>query len=217
MAHFDFPKNLKPIETLDPRLRQPSVEVTKDLIGNKNFQQLLDDMIDYVYGHKRSKKNATDGKPNVIGLAAVQLGINLRVCVVDVALNMPDNLKDKYHEMRILINPKIITISKERDNDLESCVSCPEMWATVSRPKIITIDAWDRWGNKIRMDGKDWVAKLFQHEIDHMNGTLFIDRVLENKIHWVKDGEELKNYRTDEDWKKIVPPERYGFKKFIKD
>lgn len=213
MAKIKFPKNPAPVLTLDPILRQTSQEVSKDMINDPKFQDFLEDMIDYVYGHKRSEDNQLNGRPNVIGLAAVQLGVPLRVCVVDLALNM----ESEFHDMRIIVNPKIITVSKEKDADLESCVSCPEMWATVNRPKVVTIDCWDRWGNKMRIEGKADVAKLFQHEVDHMNGHLFIDRVSEEKIHWVKDGDELKHYRGGNVWHRIVPQEMYGKRKFLKD
>ena len=116
---------------------------------------ILDDMIDTV--------KAADG----LGLAAPQIGILRQIIVIDAD-----------EEMLEIINPEIIKTSGEQIN-VEGCLSCPDVWGYVKRPETVTIRAYDRHGNQYEMTGKDLLARAFCHEIDHLNGVLFVDKVVE--------------------------------------
>lgn len=116
---------------------------------------LLDDLIETLA--------ASDG----VGLAAPQVGILRRVAVV--------NVRDE-RGMIELVNPEIIS---EQGNQIgnEGCLSAPDEWAEVERPNIVTVKAFDRHGKEFTITGKELAARAFCHEIDHLDGILFIDRV----------------------------------------
>jgi peptide deformylase len=139
----------------DDTLHQPAedVEAITPEIG-----KLIDDMIETMY--------AAPG----IGLAAPQIGVPLRIFVVDVSLGRdPAALK-------VLVNPTFV----ERDGmqlEEEGCLSIPTFNATVVRPARVTIQGLDRHGNKYEQGGTGLLARALQHEMDHLDGTLFVDRL----------------------------------------
>ena len=100
------------------------------------------------------------------GLAAVQVGILRRVCIVDAG----DGLVE-------LINPKIVGQSGKQE-ECEGCLSCPNTWGITSRPMSVIVEAYDRNGNKFRIKGEDLKARAFCHEIDHLDGVLFTQKVI---------------------------------------
>lgn len=116
---------------------------------------MLDDMIE-------TMKEA-DG----VGLAGPQVGILRQIVVIDIE----DDILE-------LINPEIIKVEGEQIN-VEGCLSCPGVWGYVKRPETVTIRAYDRNGQLYEMTGKDLLARAFCHEIDHLSGVLFTDKVLE--------------------------------------
>ncbi len=122
------------------------------------IDQLIQDMIDTMY--------AAPG----IGLAATQVGVALRIFVVDISLGRdPAGLL-------VAVNPEFV----ERDGmqlEEEGCLSVPGFNATVVRPERAVVKALDRHGVEQRYEGKGLLARAFQHEIDHLDGTLFIDRL----------------------------------------
>ena len=121
---------------------------------DKKLAILLDDMYD------------TMQKSDGVGLAAPQVGILKRCVVIDVG------------EGRIeLVNPKII---KEEGSQIgqEGCLSVPGEWGEVERPKKVTVEAFDRYGKKFTMTGEDLLARAFCHELDHLDGKLFLDKVI---------------------------------------
>jgi peptide deformylase len=105
-----------------------------------------------------------------IGLAAPQIGCPLRICIVDLSAGR------RAEELRVLINPEFV----EREStqlEEEGCLSLPGFTATVLRPKRVTIRALDRQGREHFVEGKELLARALQHEIDHLDGTLFVDRL----------------------------------------
>jgi peptide deformylase len=131
---------------------EPVAEFTPDL------QQLIDDMIDTMY--------AAPG----IGLAATQIGVGLRVCVIDLSVGKRGG------ELLTLVNPEFV----ERDGmqlEEEGCLSLPEFTATVPRPMRVVVRALDRRGAPRTIEGSGLLARALQHEIDHLDGLLFIDRL----------------------------------------
>ena len=123
-----------------------------------DIQHLVDDMIDTMY--------AAPG----VGLAAPQIGIPLRIFVVDLSLGRePAGLK-------VMINPEFV----ERDGmqlEEEGCLSVPGFEATVVRPARATVKGLDRAGAEHQIAGTELLARALQHEMDHLDGTLFIDRL----------------------------------------
>jgi peptide deformylase len=148
---------IRPILTApDPRLKAVSkdVETVDDTI-----RALVDDMADSMY--------AADG----IGLAAVQIGVPLRVLVIDL------DQKDGNKNPVAYINPKIVWASDEVATFEEGCLSVPEIWDDVERPARIKAEYLDRDGNKQILEADGLLATCLQHEMDHLNGVLFIDHL----------------------------------------
>jgi peptide deformylase len=140
---------VKPIITLgDPRLRLKGEPV--DSFG-KYLHELLDDLTETM--------RAAPG----VGLAAPQLGVALQACVVEVS--------DQVHE---LVNPRIVRASGD-DRDLEGCLSLPGYVAYVTRREKVWVVAQNRHGKKIKVAGTGLLSRALQHELDHLDGKLYID------------------------------------------
>jgi peptide deformylase len=140
----------------DPALRQPceKVEVFDSDLGN-----LLDDLAQSMYAHKG------------LGLAAPQIGISARVAVVDV------DQREGQPRLIELVNPVIIESCKEGYEYEEGCLSFPEESELVTRPARVTVRAMDRHGQSFEVTGSELLATAIQHEIDHLDGVLFIDHI----------------------------------------
>ena len=106
-----------------------------------------------------------------IGLAAIQVGWDKSVLIYDIAP------RDETRELNVLVNPKIITQEGQILSENEGCLSVPDFRADVKRSEFITVEGHDREGNPIRLDAEGILAIVLQHEIDHLNGTLFIERI----------------------------------------
>ena len=141
--------SVRPIVLLgDPRLRLKGEPV--DSFGSY-LHELLDDMTE------------TMRKAPGVGLAAPQVGIALQACVVEVG--------DHLHE---LMNPRIVRASGD-ENDLEGCLSLPGYYAYVTRREKVWVVAQNRHGKKVKVSGSGFLARALQHELDHLEGKLFID------------------------------------------
>ena len=136
-------------------LHQPAASVEA---VTQELQQLIDDMIQTMY--------AAPG----IGLAATQVGIPLRICVIDLSIGRDPK------GLTVFVNPEFV----ERDGmqlEEEGCLSIPGFNATVVRPSSVVVKALDRSGTPFQLEGKELLARALQHEIDHLDGTLFVDRL----------------------------------------
>lgn len=139
-------------------LRERSKEVDRDFLLNVDTQKLMLEMIEAMY------KN--DG----IGLAAPQIGKNLRICVIG------EGADKKLEDDLILVNPVWEKTSKQTNVDLEGCLSVPGTVGKVKRFSRIYVTAWNKDGNKIEFEAKNFLARVIQHEVDHLDGILFIDK-----------------------------------------
>jgi len=110
-----------------------------------------------------------------IGLAANQLGKNLSVFVID------EKLAQEYDVPQIYINPEITEYSKDQDDLEEGCLSIPKYYVPIPRSKKVKIKALDEQGNKIKLKARGFLARVFQHETDHLNGIIIKDRVKKKK------------------------------------
>lgn len=108
---------------------------------------------------------------NGIGLAAPQVGLNKRFFVMEIEEN----------EVLYFFNPMIIGTSEELSTYEEGCLSLPEMYGKVKRPAIIEVQAWNRRGRPFKMEASGLAATCIQHEIDHLDGKLFIDYLSDRK------------------------------------
>jgi peptide deformylase len=122
------------------------------------LQALIDDMIDTMY--------AAPG----IGLAATQIGVPLRVCVIDLSVGKRGG------ELLTLVNPEFV-LRDGMQFEEEGCLSVPGFNATVARPATVVVRAADRTGQERTIEGTGLLARALQHEIDHLDGMLFLDRL----------------------------------------
>ena len=122
-------------------------------------QQMIDDMAATMY------------EAPGIGLAAIQVGWDKSLLIYDIAP------RDEKRSLQVLINPKIVTKEGQFLSENEGCLSVPDFRADVKRAADITVEGHDRDGNPIRMDAEGLLAIVLQHEIDHLNGTLFIEHI----------------------------------------
>ena len=148
---------VRPILTApDPRLQAVSLDVET---VDDEVRALVDDMVDSMY--------AADG----IGLAAIQIGVARRILVIDI------DQKDGKKNPLAFINPKITWASEETAVYEEGCLSVPEIWDDVERPARITCEYLDENGVKQTLEADGLLATCLQHEMDHLNGVLFIDHL----------------------------------------
>lgn len=148
-------------ESEDEILKKKSREVEE--IDDK-ILILIQDMIETMH------------KFNGVGLAAVQVGVLKRIVVIDI-------YDDK--GPIILINPEIIK-QKGTQTVTEGCLSFPNQFAQVVRPKEVTVVALNEKGEKIKVIGKDLLAQALVHELDHLNGELFIDKIIPGTLEIIK-------------------------------
>ena len=148
---------IKPLVLLpDPVLRAKS-EPIEDV--DDDVRTLADDMLETMYD-----------APG-IGLAAIQVGIPRRLLVVDCSK------EDEEKNPIVVINPEIVASSDERSTYEEGCLSIPDYYAEVERPAQVTVEYVDREGKKRQVEADGLLATCLQHEIDHLNGVLFIDHI----------------------------------------
>lgn len=133
----------------DERIRRKCRPVTE---FNARLGQLIDDMAETMY------------KENGVGLAAIQVGILKRVVVMDVGEGLIE-----------LVNPEIIETCGTYD-DMEGCLSCPGLSGIVTRPLKTKVRAFDRNGKQFEIEGEELLSRCMNHEIDHLDGTLFKDK-----------------------------------------
>ncbi|MEW6183702.1 MAG: peptide deformylase [Bacillota bacterium] len=139
------------VQVGDPVLREkarPVMKITPAVL------RLIDDMTETMHS------------ASGLGLAAPQVGVPKRVIVVDAG-----------HGLHELINPEILT-AKGNVTDREGCLSLPGIWGEVRRASYVKVRAMNRHGETVEIDAKDYFARALQHEIDHLDGVLFIDRAL---------------------------------------
>ena len=148
---------IKPLIILpDPLLRQASKSVEQI---DTEIQRLADDMLETMYD-----------APG-IGLAAIQIGVPRRMLVIDVAREGEEKTP------LVFINPEIVASSDERSVYEEGCLSIPDYYAEVERPARVTVKHLDRNGKEQLTEADGLLATCVQHEIDHLNGVLFIDYI----------------------------------------
>ncbi|MFC3163191.1 peptide deformylase [Ciceribacter thiooxidans] len=148
---------IKPLIILpDPLLREVSKPVER---VDSDILKLADDMLETMYD-----------APG-IGLAAIQVGVARRLLVIDVSR------EDEEKQPLVFINPEILTSSDERSAYEEGCLSIPDYYAEVERPAKVTVRSIDRDGKEKTTEAEGLLATCLQHEIDHLNGVLFIDHI----------------------------------------
>ncbi len=157
-----------------PTLRKVAKKVDLKELNDPLFQQLIDDMFETMY--------AAPG----VGLAAPQVNVSKRLFVMDVGED------DEHPEggAYVVINPKI-ELQDEEVEMTEGCLSVPGYVGEIARFNRVAVTGIDRNGDKVRLEGKGTFAQALQHEIDHLNGVLYIDKAKNVRVPQTKEEEEI--------------------------
>lgn len=155
----------------DVRLRHIAKPVER---VDTKIQQLVKNMYETMY------------QKNGVGLAATQVNVHLRVVVTDCAG------EDEAPAPITFINPEIINASEEKNKHQEGCLSIPEIYADVERPEVVTVRALDEFGHSFERVCEGLLGVCIQHEIDHLNGKLFVDYLSPAKRNLIR--EKMKKY-----------------------
>ena len=147
-----------------PILRQVAEPVSPEAIGSPAIQRLIDDMLETMEDH--------DGA----GLAAPQVHVSRRVVIYGVEEN-PRYPDAESIPLTVLLNPRITPIGEEQEEDWEGCLSVPDLRGRVPRFTRIRVAAYGRDGKSLRFDAEGFHARVVQHECDHLDGKVYLDRM----------------------------------------
>lgn len=157
----------------NPVLRQAARPIRRI---DRRIRSLMDDMVD-------TMRSAAG-----VGLAAPQIGLEIQVMVVEV----PIDLEDPESETRVhaVADPEIVWASAEIVEGREGCLSIPDLYGDVPRHAAVRVHALDRSGRRVELELREFEARVFQHEIDHLNGVLFVDRVTGiDKLYYLEEND----------------------------
>jgi peptide deformylase len=199
-----------PLAQDDQRLRLVCTQLTKAQLRLKAQQQEIDGLLDYVAGHGNKGVGKAHDKAvqSVVGLSANQVGVMKQICVVDLSIG-----RKGYHDLHVLVNPRIIWRSKVTVSKNEGCVNFAMVRGTTVRSNIVRVQALDRSGNEVTYKLNGWTAVLLQHETDHLNGRLFIDRLSDPSQADFVDAAMYQDYRKNRlDW-----PHKIDVSMFVKN
>jgi len=157
----------------DPILRRKAHKVT---VFDKDFQTLVDDMLE------------TMREAPGVGLAAPQVSRSIRLVVIEYGEEDEEGNEIKPKKVYVLVNPEIVQASEEKVSGTEGCLSIPGLVGEVDRHQKIVVKGLNRFGKPIKITAEGWLARIFQHEMDHLDGVVFPDRA--TRVWKPKEDEE---------------------------
>jgi peptide deformylase len=155
---------LKVAQLGHPVLREPSLPVPPEQIRTPDFRRFIDDMIETMHAY--------DG----VGLAAPQVHVPWRVATIEVSGN-PRYPEAPAVPLTVLVNPEIRAAGEEKEVDWEGCLSVPDLRGKVPRVRVIEVRGLDREGRLIVFRAEGFAARVVQHEVDHLDGKVYLDRM----------------------------------------
>ena len=169
----------KIIKENNPILRKKSEEID---VVDENIRSVLNDMLETMYD------------ANGVGLAAPQVGLLQRMVVIDISA------KDEKKRPLKMVNPKIVWASEEKESGSEGCLSIPNQFAPVERSTEVHVEFLDENGTAKKLEAKGFLAVAIQHELDHLDGIIFIDHLssLRKKMLLKKHEKALKKSAQEE-------------------
>lgn len=169
----------------NPMLRRKARPVTK---FDADLQKLIDDMVETM--------RVAPG----VGLAAPQIGQPLRLSVIETLPEIDEegNEIEGSRDLFVIANPEIVWESRDELLGVEGCLSIPGYVGEVARAEKIRVRAQDRNGRNIRLRLSGWTARIFQHEIDHLNGVLYIDKLTAKENFWTEEQFQASQEETEE-------------------
>ena len=158
----------------DAVLRRKAKKIT---VLDKDFQTLVDNMIETM--------RAAPG----VGLAAPQVSVSSRLVVVEYTEEDEEGSEAGPKKLYVVVNPEIVLASEEKEIGIEACLSIPGLVGEVERHSQIVIKGLNRFGKPVKITTQGWLARIFQHEIDHLDGIVYPDRA--TRVWKPKEDEEL--------------------------
>ena len=146
-----------------PVVRSAARDVPPEVLASPEFQHLVDDMVDTMHEY--------DG----VGLAGPQVHVGLRVAVLEVPAS--DERARAAVPLTVLVNPVVTPIGEEKEHAWEGCLSIPELRGVVPRWKRLRLEALDRQGQPYTVEAEGFFARVIQHECDHLEGSVYLDRM----------------------------------------
>ena len=168
-----------------PVIRAAAKPVPREAFEDPLFQKLVDDMRETMYEYEG------------VGLAAPQVHEGLRLAVIEVA---GDDERSKAEvPFMVLVNPVITPLAEEREVAWEGCLSVPDLRGAVPRLKRLRLDALDRHGKPYTLEAADFFARVIQHECDHLDGHLYLDRMEDlRSLSFIKEWEDHQGPRGED-------------------
>jgi peptide deformylase len=175
---------LKVARIAHPVLRSPAKPVPKSAFRDPLFQKLVDDMRETMYEYEG------------VGLAAPQVHEGLRLAVIEVPGS--DERSAAEVPFMVLVNPVVTPLAEELENGWEGCLSIPDLRGVVPRLKHLRLEALDRHGKPYSLEARDFFARVVQHECDHLDGNVYLDRMKDMRsLTFIKEFED--HVHKDED------------------
>jgi peptide deformylase len=168
---------LKVARIAHPVLRSPAKPVPKSAFRDPLFQKLVDDMRETMYEYEG------------VGLAAPQVHEGLRLAVIEVPGG--DDRSEAEVPFMVLVNPVLTPLAEDVENGWEGCLSIPDLRGVVPRLKHLRLEALDRHGKPYSLEAKDFFARVIQHECDHLDGGVYLDRMKDMRsLTFIKEFED---------------------------
>lgn len=200
-----MPQNISSsfVKPNNPILLKIAEEIPVNTIQSSEVKSIIKSLLHVALGEQMDQ-----AKPILVGLAAPQVGISKRIILVDIKADG----KGVKGDLRVFINPVILSSSDKRSEWYEGCFSTGRVCGIVARPDTITVKYFTPEGKSAVATYKGYTARIFQHEIDHLNGKEFVTHIDDpSKLHWVEDSDfvEYRNNEKWRTWKKLCPKERW--------
>lgn len=174
-----------------PILRQKARDLTETEIRSKEIAKLVRDMIDTMHDESG------------IGLAAPQIGVSLRIAIIEldgVAERYPEYEGDLKDGLGVYFNPRVTPIESETQSFWEGCLSVPGLRGLVPRPRKVKIDYLDEKAKPKSITVEGFLATVFQHELDHLDGVLYVDRITDTRnLAYIEEYQQFLAPKSDAD------------------
>lgn len=168
-----------------PVVRAAARDVTRDEMRAGGLQRLIDDMIETMHEY--------DG----VGLAAPQVHVRLRLAVIQVPAS--DERAREEVPLTVLINPTVTPLDEDTEDGWEGCLSIPDLRGVVPRLRRLRLDAHDRNGKAFTLEAQGFFARVIQHECDHLDGSVYLDRMKDMRsLSFLSEWERYAQHEDDE-------------------
>lgn len=184
----------RPVATIgNPVLRETARELLPEEIGSEELEHLLEDLV------------ATMHKEGGIGIAAPQVGVSVRAAVIEIESDSERYPESPEFDLEVFLNPTVTVIDETEQSYWEGCLSIPDLRGFVPRPRRVRVDYTDARGEEKSIEAEGFLATVLQHELDHLDGVLFIDRVRDTtklatiedyRRYWLEDEPSRHQRRT---------------------